>query len=124
MFTPGEQDVHLIAVAARHMGWMWEQDAADFSQVTLGLMRLQHIAHRLGYAYRSGLQAAGRVRRMVIGSAPGSQHLLGLSVSLCEQMTLLPGLFQKSGGAGAAGRRRIRGQRAHAPGSGRRRHVQ
>jgi methanogenic corrinoid protein MtbC1 len=72
--------LQLVAPAARHLGWMWEQDEADFSQVTLGLMRLQQITHRLGYEYQSGPQTAGRVRRMMIASAPGSQHLLGLSM--------------------------------------------
>lgn len=72
--------LQLLAPTARHLGWMWEQDEADFSQVTLGLMRLQQMTHRLGYEYQSGPQTAGRVRRMMIASAPGSQHLLGLSM--------------------------------------------
>lgn len=79
-FAVQEVFLQLIAEAARHLGWMWEQDDADFSQVTLGLMRLQQITHRLGFEYQSGPQTAGRVRRLMIGSAPGSQHLLGLSM--------------------------------------------
>jgi len=70
----------LIATVARHLGWMWEQDEADFSQVSIGLIRLQQITHHLGYSYQSGPQCAGGVRRLLIGSAPGSQHLLGLSI--------------------------------------------
>jgi methanogenic corrinoid protein MtbC1 len=70
----------LIAPVARHLGWMWEQDEADFSQVSLGLIRLQQITHRLGYSYQSGPLRAGGVRRLMMGSAPGSQHLLGLSI--------------------------------------------
>jgi methanogenic corrinoid protein MtbC1 len=70
----------LIAPVARHLGWMWEQDEVDFSQVSLGLIRLQQIIHLLGYTYQRGPQSAGAVRRMMIGSAPGSQHLLGLSM--------------------------------------------
>jgi methanogenic corrinoid protein MtbC1 len=70
----------LVAPVARHLGWMWEQDEADFSQVSLGLIRLQQITHQLGYSYQSGPLCAGAVRRMMIGSAPGSQHLLGLSI--------------------------------------------
>lgn len=72
--------LQLVAATARHLGWMWEQDDADFSQVTLGLMRLQQITHRLGYEYQGGPQTAGRIRRLMLGSAPGSQHLLGLSM--------------------------------------------
>jgi methanogenic corrinoid protein MtbC1 len=70
----------LIAPVARHLGWMWEQDEVDFSQVSLGLISLQQITHQLGYSYQSGPLCAGGVRRMMIGSAPGSQHLLGLSI--------------------------------------------
>jgi methanogenic corrinoid protein MtbC1 len=70
----------LITPVARHLGWMWEEDEADFSQVSIGLIRLQQITHQLGYSYQSGPQCAGRVRRLMIGSAPGSQHLLGLSI--------------------------------------------
>ena len=88
-FSVQEIFLHLIAAAARHLGWMWEQDDVDFSQVTLGLMRLQQITHRLGYEYQSGPQNAGRIRRLMIGSAPGSQHLLGL--------TMVSEFFRKEG---------------------------
>jgi methanogenic corrinoid protein MtbC1 len=81
--------VHLIAPAARHLGWLWEQDLADFSQVTLGLVRLQQAIHQLGYAYQSGPQGACATRRLMIACAPGSQHILGL-VMVAE-------LFRKAG---------------------------
>jgi methanogenic corrinoid protein MtbC1 len=76
------QDIYmqLIASTARYLGWQWEQDETDFSQVTLGLMRLQQLTHRLGYEYHSGPQSIGQVRRLMMASAPGSQHLLGLSM--------------------------------------------
>jgi len=76
------QDIYmkLIAATARYLGWQWEQDETDFSQVTLGLTRLQQLTHRLGYEYHSGPQHVGQVRRLMIASAPGSQHLLGLSM--------------------------------------------
>jgi methanogenic corrinoid protein MtbC1 len=70
----------LVAPVARHLGWMWEQDEADFSQVSLGLIRLQQITHQLGYSYQGAPLCAGGVRRLMMGSAPGSQHLLGLSI--------------------------------------------
>lgn len=70
----------LLAPVARHLGWMWEQDEADFSQVSLGLIALQQITHQLGYTYQSGPLRRGGVRRLMIGSAPGSEHLLGLSI--------------------------------------------
>jgi methanogenic corrinoid protein MtbC1 len=70
----------LIAPVARHLGWMWEQDEADFSQVSLGLIRLQQITHQLGYLNEIAPVQSGFLRRMMICSAPGSQHLLGLSI--------------------------------------------
>jgi hypothetical protein len=60
----------LIAPVARHLGWMWEEDQADFSQVSLGLIRLQQITHQLGYSNHRGPLSAGTVRRIMIGSAP------------------------------------------------------
>jgi methanogenic corrinoid protein MtbC1 len=79
-YTMDDIFLKLIAPVARHLGWMWEEDELDFSQVSLGLIRLQQITHQLGYSYQSGPQIAGGVRRMMIGSVPGSQHLLGLTI--------------------------------------------
>ena len=70
----------LIAPAARLMGTYWEDDVLDFTQVTLGLMRLQQLTHHLGYEYQDGPQKAGPVRRVMLASAPGSQHILGLAM--------------------------------------------
>lgn len=70
----------VIAPAARFLGVQWEQDQLDFSQVTLGLLRLHQLSHELGYAYRDGPQEAGARRRIMLASAPGSQHLLGLTI--------------------------------------------
>ena len=70
----------LIAPTARLMGTLWEEDVLDFTQVTLGLMRLQQISHRMGYEYQEGPQKAGPVRRVMLACAPGSQHILGLAV--------------------------------------------
>jgi methanogenic corrinoid protein MtbC1 len=72
--------LRLIAPVARHLGLMWEQDEADFSQVGLGLIRLQQITHELSYFTQSRPLSHGRVRRIMLASAPGSQHLLGLSI--------------------------------------------
>jgi len=72
--------LHLMAPAARHLGGLWDQDHVDFTQVTLGLMRMHHITHQLGYEYQDGPQHAGAVRRVMLASAPGSQHILGLAI--------------------------------------------
>jgi len=72
--------IHLMAPAARHLGLLWEQDLVDFTQVTLGLMRMHQITHQLGYEYQDGPQHAGAVRRVMLACAPGSQHILGLAI--------------------------------------------
>jgi methanogenic corrinoid protein MtbC1 len=72
--------LHLLAPAARYLGLQWELDTMDFSQVTLGLVRIHEHTHELGYAYRDGPQAVGARRRIMLASAPGSQHILGLTI--------------------------------------------
>lgn len=72
--------VDLIGPAARHLGQQWEDDRMSFADVTLGLMRMHELIHTLGYEYHAGPQEAGVVRRVMLASAPGSQHILGLSI--------------------------------------------
>ena len=79
-FTTEQLFLQVIAPAARYLGVQWEQDQLDFSQVTLGLLRLHQLSHELGYAFREGPQEAGVRRRIMLASAPGSQHLLGLTI--------------------------------------------
>lgn len=81
--------LELIAPAARQLGRMWEQDLCDFTEVTRGLVRMHEITHRLGFEYQSGPQLGGDVPRIMLASAPGSQHFLG--------MTLVSDFFRKAG---------------------------
>lgn len=78
-----EQDVvlvDLIGPAARYLGEQWEDDRASFSDVTVGLVLMHELIHWMGYEYHDGPQEAGAVRRVMLASAPGSQHVLGLSI--------------------------------------------
>lgn len=72
--------VDLIAPAARHLGAQWEDDLVSFTDVTIGLVIMHEAIHAMGYEYLDGPQDAGRVRRVMLASAPGSQHVLGLSI--------------------------------------------
>jgi methanogenic corrinoid protein MtbC1 len=72
--------LNLIAPTARRLGLMWEDDRVDFMQVTMGLLKMHQITHRLGYEYQDGPKKAGDVRRIMLASAPGSQHILGLAM--------------------------------------------
>lgn len=81
--------LELIAPAARQLGQMWEQDLCDFTEVTCGLVRMHEITHRLGYEYQNGPQLGGDRQRIMLASAPGSQHFLG--------MTIVSDFFRKAG---------------------------
>lgn len=81
--------LELIAPAARHLGLMWEQDLCDFTEVTRGLVCMHEVTHRLGFEYQNGPQLGSDVQRIMLASAPGSQHFLG--------MTIVSDFFRKAG---------------------------
>ena len=72
--------MQLITPAARYLGVAWETDTADFVQVTNGLMRMHEITHRLGFEYQAGPRKPGPRNRIMLACAPGSQHILGLTI--------------------------------------------
>ena len=78
----GSQTVFLdvITPAARYLGDLWEQDKMDFTLVAQGLLRMHHAMRHLGYETQDGPQTAGDARRIMLASAPGSQHILGLAM--------------------------------------------
>jgi methylmalonyl-CoA mutase cobalamin-binding domain/chain len=79
----------LIAPVAHHLDGLWEQDVVDFSQISLGLIRLQQISHQIGQVYQTSSPFDVGRHRMMIAAPPGSQHLLGLSI--------IAELFRKDG---------------------------
>lgn len=72
--------VDLVAPAARLLGQRWEDDTLDFMSVTVGLVLMHEMIHALGYEVHDGPQESGVMRRVMLASAPGSQHVLGLSI--------------------------------------------
>lgn len=72
--------VDLVAPAARLLGSRWDDDTMDFSSVTIGLVLMHGLIHALGYEVHDGPRESGLVRRAMLASAPGSQHVLGLSI--------------------------------------------
>jgi MerR family transcriptional regulator, light-induced transcriptional regulator len=69
----------LLAPTARLLGVMWERDQCDFTQVTLGLWRLQNLLFDLSPDLQeSSSDPSVAPRRAMFASAPGSQHTLGL----------------------------------------------
>lgn len=72
--------VELVAPAARRLGQRWDEDSLDFTSVTVGLVLMHELVHDFGYEIHDGPQESGTVRRVMLASAPGSQHVLGLSI--------------------------------------------
>ena len=69
----------LLAPTARHLGDLWEADVCDFTQVTIGLGRLQQVLHELSHAFQSEMAAAASLgRRVLLIPVPGEQHSFGL----------------------------------------------
>lgn len=68
----------LMAPAARHMGWMWEEDLCNFGEVTVGLARLQSMLLEFGAAFHASSAPDRTGRRALLVSAPGEQHTFGL----------------------------------------------
>ncbi len=81
--------LQLITPAARFLGKQWDEDLLDFTQVTHGLVSLHSISHQIGFAFREGPLIQGDVKRIMISSAPGSEHLLG--------PTIVAEFFRKTG---------------------------
>lgn len=72
--------LELIAPTARYLGSQWDDDCMDFSQVNLGLIRLHAIANEFRFAYKEYLFVKGKIKRVMLASAPGSLHMLGTTI--------------------------------------------
>jgi len=72
--------LELITPAARWLGIQWETDQMDFTAVTHGMMRMHQITRSLGYVNPESPQTGGEIKRILLGSVPGSMHILGLAI--------------------------------------------
>ena len=72
----------LLSPVARHLGEMWERDLCSFTEVTVGLGRLQKVLRENSAAFgqfpSSGHSEQGR--RILLMPCPGEQHTFGLSM--------------------------------------------
>ena len=71
----------LLTPCARWMGELWEQDLYSFSQVTIGLWRLQQVLHELAAPPLALAGAEGDSRRVLLAAVPGSQHTFGVAMA-------------------------------------------
>jgi methanogenic corrinoid protein MtbC1 len=81
----------LLAPAARLLGARWEDDSADFVEVTLGLWRLQEVVHELASRRLGPDEPAAQhiERRILCAVVPGDDHSFG--------SLMLEDLFRRGG---------------------------
>lgn len=70
----------LLGPTARCLGDMWNEDLCDFTQVTVGLWRLQQIVRDLSPAFCDSVQPQDNARRALLVPTPGEQHTFGLFI--------------------------------------------
>ncbi|MEQ8967378.1 MAG: cobalamin B12-binding domain-containing protein [Azospirillaceae bacterium] len=67
----------LLAPSAQHLGTLWEEDHADFAQVTVGLGRLQQIMREMSPAFLNEADPPLSGRRALIAPVAGEHHTFG-----------------------------------------------
>lgn len=72
----------LLSPVARHLGEMWERDLCTFTEVTVGLGRLQKVLRENSAAFGQFTHAnqSEQGRRILLMPCPGEQHTFGLSL--------------------------------------------
>lgn len=70
----------VIAPAARRLGTWWDEDRIGFQDVSLGLVQMQNITHHFAPMQRRPQRQDEDRFRVLIAAAPGSRHLLGLTM--------------------------------------------
>lgn len=78
--TPEQVFLDLLSASARHMGQLWEEDRYSFSEVTIGLWRLQRVLHDHAQRDLPMVRGPGAARRCMLAAEPGTQHTFGLSI--------------------------------------------
>ncbi len=78
--APERLFIELLGPVARRLGALWEADLCDFTQVTIGLWRLQQLVHEYSPAFQRERSARVVTRRALLAPAPGSQHTLGIVI--------------------------------------------
>jgi methanogenic corrinoid protein MtbC1 len=72
----------LLSPVARHRGEMWERDLCTFSEVTVGLGRLQKVLRENSAAFGQfdSPERGEAGKRILLMPCPGEQHTFGLSL--------------------------------------------
>lgn len=67
-----------LAPVARRLGAMWEDDICDFTEVTIGLMKLHRVLEHVNADTPCGAGASASSPRILLAPAPGEQHVFGV----------------------------------------------
>ena len=86
--------IDLLALAARHLGELWEEDLCNFADVTVGVGRLQQAMRDLSPGLVTRPPSGAQPRRIMLLPSPGEQHTFGL---------VMVGEFFRSAGWDVAG---------------------
>ena len=70
--------IRLLAPAARELGRLWDEDLVSFTDVTLGVGRLQRAMRTLSPAFDQDKNGGTDGRRVLLIAAPGNGHSFGL----------------------------------------------
>lgn len=70
--------LELLAPAARLLGELWKADLCDFTDVTIGLSRLQQLLHEISPQFEPEVGPPVVDRRVLLVPLPGEQHTLGI----------------------------------------------
>ncbi len=70
--------VDLLAPAARRLGDYWDEDSISFTDVTIGLGRLQQVVRALGWRTPGHGEAGGLSHSALFVPGPSEQHTFGL----------------------------------------------
>lgn len=69
--------VDLLAHSARRLGQLWESDACDFVDVTMGLWRLQEVMHEVAHAAPPPSSQRQNPPSALFSPVPGETHSFG-----------------------------------------------
>jgi len=72
--------VDLLAPAARRLGDLWEEDACDFLDVTIGLWRLQEVMREIAWGSPIMTGPISAPSRSLFSPMPGDQHSFGATM--------------------------------------------
>jgi methanogenic corrinoid protein MtbC1 len=70
--------MELLAPTARYLGELWTDDLCSFTDVTVGLGRLQRVLRELSPALGRSVDHPLHGRRVLLLPSPGEQHTFGL----------------------------------------------